>query len=75
MTETHNTIDELMNRDPLELSAQDIDEIIAYQRKQRARTEAGVKPEKPTGPKISLDTILTTLKIAPPKVDIGKRRI
>lgn len=34
-------LDELISRDPLELSAQDIDKIIAYQRQQRARREAG----------------------------------
>ena len=34
-------LDELMSRDPLELSAQDIDKIIQYQRAQRARRESG----------------------------------
>jgi hypothetical protein len=34
-------LDELMSRDPLTLSAQDIDKIIQYQRAQRARREAG----------------------------------
>ncbi len=34
-------LDELMSRDPLELSAQDIDSIIAYQRQQRAKRETG----------------------------------
>ena len=34
-------LDELMARDPLELSAQDIDSIIAYQRQQRAKRETG----------------------------------
>ena len=33
-------LDELMMRDPLELSAQDIDKIIAMQRQYRARKEA-----------------------------------
>lgn len=32
-------LDELMMRDPLDLSAQDIDAIIAYQRQARARRE------------------------------------
>jgi hypothetical protein len=40
-------LDELMSRDPLELSAQDIDAIIAYQRQQRARREAGGRTRKP----------------------------
>lgn len=34
-------LDELMSRDPLSLSSQDIDSIIAAQRAQRARREAG----------------------------------
>lgn len=34
-------LDELMSRDPLSLSSQDIDSIIAMQRAQRARREAG----------------------------------
>lgn len=34
-------LDELISRDPLELSAQDIDAIIQYQRSQRAKREAG----------------------------------
>ena len=34
-------LDELMSRDPLTLAAQDIDKIIAMQRANRARREAG----------------------------------
>lgn len=39
-------LDELMSRDPLDLSAQDIDKIIAYQRQQRAAREDKAKPRK-----------------------------
>jgi hypothetical protein len=39
-------LDELMARDPLDLSAQDIDKIIQYQRAQRASREAGAKPKR-----------------------------
>lgn len=39
-------LDELMARDPLELSAQDIDKIIAFQRAARARREGGAKTKK-----------------------------
>lgn len=39
-------LDELMARDPLELSAQDIDKIIAFQRQARARREGGGKATK-----------------------------
>lgn len=50
-----NTIEELMHKDPLELSAPDLDEIIAYQRKARQSYESGVKVKKAdSGPKIDL---------------------
>lgn len=39
-------LDELMSRDPLDHTAQSIDGIIAYQRAQRARREAGGKTKK-----------------------------
>lgn len=39
-------LDELMARDPLDHTAQSIDGIIAYQRAQRARREAGGKTKK-----------------------------
>lgn len=39
-------LDELMSRDPLDLSSQDIDKIIASQRQFRARKEAGGKGKK-----------------------------
>lgn len=48
-------IDALMQLDPLGLSAQNLDEIIAYQRKARQSFESGVKPKKgDSGPKIDL---------------------
>jgi hypothetical protein len=53
-------LDELMNRDPLELSAQDIDAIVAYQRKARAAFESGVKPKK-EAKTASLDSVMETL--------------
>lgn len=40
-------LDTLMSQDPLGLSSQDLDRIIAYQRKQRALREAGVRTKKP----------------------------
>jgi len=36
-----NDLDELMDRDPLQLSSQDIDKIIAYQRQYRSKLETG----------------------------------
>lgn len=56
-----NELDELMTRDPLELSAQDIDGIIAYMRKQRANYESGVKPKKDKGPKADLSAVIQAL--------------
>jgi hypothetical protein len=67
-----NEIDELMNLDPLDLSAQDIDAIVAFQRKARANFEAGVKPKKETGPKTKLD--LTSMGLVK-KLEPLKRRI
>lgn len=62
-------LDELMSRDPLELSAQDIDKIIAIQRNHRARLASGGKTRKAKdeGPKQSLDlAALGLIKPAPP---------
>lgn len=61
-------LDELMSRDPLELSAQDIDSIIAYQRQQRARREAGGKTKKSDlrdGSGIDLVALVTKTAPAP----------
>lgn len=53
-----NEIDALMALDPLELSAQDIDAIIAYQRRARAQWDSGVKPKRgTTAPPTSLADI------------------
>ncbi len=53
-----NEIDDLMRLDPLELSAQDIDAIIAYQRRARAQFDSGVKPKRgSTAPPTSLADI------------------
>lgn len=47
-------LDDLMNMDPLELSEQDIDDIIAYQRKARGEYDMEGKPQKAQGKKIDL---------------------
>lgn len=68
-------LDELMSRDPLSLSAQDIDAIIAYQRQARARREAGVKPKRGSAePAKPLDLVALGLIPAPVKTTV-KRRI
>lgn len=51
-----NEIDRLMHEDPLNLSARDIDEIIAYNRRLLNAYESGVKVEKDQ-PKITGDLL------------------
>ena len=68
-------LDELMSKDPLELSTQDIDAIIAYQRKNRALREAGVKVKKgtvegPAKPKLTLASL--GLKAKPDETFVRK---
>ena len=46
-----------MSLDPLELSAKNIDEVIAYHRRNRALVDAGQKPKKNEGPKVDLTKI------------------
>jgi hypothetical protein len=53
-------LDELMSRDPLSLSDQDIESIIARHRNQRARKASGEKISKPA---VNLDFILNKLQI------------
>ena len=47
-------LDDLMNMDPLELSEQDIDDIIAYQRRARGDYDDGKPAKKADGPKVDL---------------------
>jgi hypothetical protein len=63
-------LDELISRDPLDLSAQDIDKIIAFQRAARARRESGGKTKKEyaSSPGQSLD--LAKLGLGKPKAEI-----
>jgi hypothetical protein len=68
-TEPINDIDFLMSLDPLELSKQDIDIIIAYHRNQRALREKGVKPKKDKGLSTAIDLIALGLKPAAPKIN------
>ncbi len=66
-----NEVDRLMSLDPLELSAQDIDDIIAYNRKLLTGYDAGVKPKKGDQKPPSL----VDLGIAKPKPVIKVRKI
>lgn len=69
MTDEVNDINLLMSLDPLELSKQDIDIIIAYHRNQRALREKGLKPTKDKGPKTTLDLTALGLRPAAPKIN------
>lgn len=59
-------LDRLMDADPLTLSDQDIDNIIAYQRQARANFDSGAKAKKVEGPKKKLD-LLAMGMIKPPE--------
>lgn len=48
-------LDDLMNEDPLNLSEQDIDDIIAYQRKAQGIYDSGGKAPKVEGKKVDLE--------------------
>ena len=70
-------LDELMDRDPLELSAQDIDSIIAYQRKHRAQVAGGKRAKKDDGPGVSIDLAKLGLVPSAPVAGVAavKRRV
>jgi len=60
----------LMTLDPLQLSKQDLDRIIAYQRKQRVQREAGGKTKraKEAGPAVDIKALMGKIqKPAPAK--------
>lgn len=67
-----NELDILMDRDPTDLSSQDIDSIILYHRKMRASFEAGIKPKRAghEAAKASLDKVVEKLtqKVDGPKM-------
>ena len=68
-------LDELMNKDPLDLTKSDIDSIIAYQRRFRADRESGVKVKRGSdGPKKKLDlAALGLIKPKAPEATIKRR--
>jgi hypothetical protein len=68
---TGNYLDWLMSLDPLELSAQNIDQVIAYHRRNRSLVDAGQKPKKNEGPKVDLAKI----GLAAPKMEVKRRKI
>ena len=58
----------LMSLDPLDLTKQDLDKIIAYQRKQRMVREAGGRTKKATGEAPAVDIRALMSKIQKPAV-------
>lgn len=65
-------LDRLMNEDPLNLSAQDIDDIIAHHRRLRARRASGEKTAKPS---VDISSIVTKLTGKAETKNLVKRRI
>lgn len=66
-----SSIDVLMSLDPLEMSNQDLDAIIAYQRKAKANFDLGIKPKKGAnaeGKTIDLSQVISNITGAQPKV-------
>lgn len=69
-----NDLDDLMSRDPLDLSSQDIDTIIAYHRNQRSRRASGEKFVKPKSVGLDISAITTKLvQSAKPTVKPDRR--
>lgn len=58
---SENTVDDLMSIDPLELTADNIDSIIAHHRKARANAAQGIKAKKESGPKIDISSVMANL--------------
>lgn len=72
MADIPNTIDELMDKDPLLLTEQDLAQIITYQRQQRVRFDSGIKPKKDKGPQESIN-LVERLGLAPKPSPIKRR--
>ena len=74
MSEAPNTVDMLMDLDPLSLTSENIDSIIAYHRKARAASTGG-RAKKDTGPKVDISEVMKALGGAPaPVVSTIRRR-
>lgn len=66
-----NEIDLLMDLDPLEMTTANIEALIAHHRKNRANSEAGIKPKKERGPEKKID--LLSLGLGRPKPQMVRR--
>ena len=61
-----NTVDILMEIDPLQLTAENIDSIIAHHRKARANAAQGIKAKKERGPSVDISSVMADLTGAAP---------
>lgn len=68
-----NTVDMLMDLDPLSLTSTDIDSIIAYHRKARANSTGG-KAKREQGPKVDISEVMKAMGGAPAPVATVIRR-
>lgn len=62
-----NRIDELMSLDPLDMVDDEVDEIIAHYRAQRALPASAKKASKEAGPKVGLQGLMDKLLNKAPK--------
>lgn len=69
-----NEIDLLMTLDPLDYREEDIQKIVAYQRKLRGMYDAGIKPEKQSIDTVQGSALLDKLKMVKP-VTLSDRRM
>jgi len=70
MTDAPTDLTALMSLDPLDLTKQDLDKIIAYQRKQRLAREGGAKTKRATSdaPAVDIKALLGRIQKGPEPV-------
>ena len=74
MADEPNTIDDLMDRDPLSLTTDDIAAIIAYHRKARASATGERKPKREAGVKIDIYEVFGELMKPAAAAPVIRRR-
>lgn len=73
---TGSELDLLMSLDPLKMSDQDIDKIIAYERQARLEFELGVKaPKKDKGVTIDIGKVVSALTAAVAQPTMSRRKL
>lgn len=69
-------LDLLMSLDPLQMTDEDIDKIIEYERRQRLEFELGVKsPKKDRGVSIDIGKVVASLTAAVPQTPMTRRKL